>query len=142
TRISFIESNDGDGILYDDLHVGHLIPDLGSGDFNGDGRVDLGDYTVWRDNLGSTHDLGGNGDNEGASEGLVDEADYLPWKSQFGTLVFDAPATTSPTVIPEPSAAVLFGLGMLASLAALRRRNTTRTRQASYSRRGFTLVEL
>ncbi|WP_442483680.1 DUF1559 family PulG-like putative transporter [Aeoliella sp. SH292] len=138
-RISFIETNDFDGILYDDLVVGHLKPL--PGDFNSDGRVDLADYTVWRDNLGSTHDLAGNGDSDGASANLVDESDYLLWKSQFGASVFAAPALSS-NAIPEPSTAVLFGLGVFASLGALRSRSTTRTRLTSYSRRGFTLVEL
>ena len=37
------------------------------GDFNGDGKVDAADYTVWRDTLGSTSDLRANGDNTGTA---------------------------------------------------------------------------
>ena len=40
------------------------------GDFNSDGEVNLGDYTVWRDNLGSTYS----------------QADYDVWKTNFGTV--------------------------------------------------------
>jgi hypothetical protein len=32
------------------------------GDYNGDGVVNAGDYTVWRDTLGTEFDLNGNGD--------------------------------------------------------------------------------
>lgn len=56
------------------------------GDFNGDDVVDIADYVVWRNNLGSTDPdvLGGNGEETGGSASLVDADDYLLWKSQFG----------------------------------------------------------
>ncbi|TWT37392.1 hypothetical protein KOR34_23420 [Posidoniimonas corsicana] len=54
------------------------------GDYNGNGRVDAADYTVWRDTLGSTEDFRANGNNEGASENFIDEADYQVWRDAFG----------------------------------------------------------
>lgn len=54
------------------------------GDFNGDGRVDLADYTVWRDNLGGSSDLSGNGDETGLSSGVVDADDYALWRTHYG----------------------------------------------------------
>lgn len=54
------------------------------GDYNLDGRVNIADYTIWRNTLGSTTDFRANGDNEGASEDLIDEADYEVWKGNFG----------------------------------------------------------
>ncbi|QDU56856.1 PEP-CTERM motif protein [Aeoliella mucimassa] len=52
-----------------------------TGDYNGDGSVNLADYTIWRDSLGSTGtdlDADGNGDQ------VVDSADYTLWKDNFG----------------------------------------------------------
>ena len=46
------------------------------GDYNGDGRIDAGDYTLWRNTLGSTTDLRADGNRDG----VVDEADYQVWK--------------------------------------------------------------
>lgn len=56
------------------------------GDFNGDAVVDIADYVVWRNNLGSTDPdaLAGNGEETGGSANLVDADDYELWKSQFG----------------------------------------------------------
>ncbi len=59
--------------------TGDLIP-TGPGDYNGDGNVDAADYTVWRDNLGSTSNLDADGDGSGT----VDAADYTVWTSNFG----------------------------------------------------------
>jgi hypothetical protein len=50
------------------------------GDFNGDGVVDIADYTVWADNFGGAGPAGdGNGD------GVVDIADYTVWADNFGS---------------------------------------------------------
>lgn len=54
------------------------------GDYNLDGTVNLADYTVWRDTLGSTEDFRANGNNEGASEDFIDAADFDVWKENFG----------------------------------------------------------
>ena len=50
------------------------------GDYNRDGTVDGGDYTVWRDATGSTTDLRADGNGDGR----VDQADYDLWKSNVG----------------------------------------------------------
>jgi hypothetical protein len=98
------------------------------GDYNGNGRVDAADYTVWRNTLGSTTDLRANGDNTGMSQGKIDEADYLAWKSNFGAggngaggaaIVLNSPATT----IPEPSSLLIgcvLGIALLSGCAARR----------------------
>lgn len=54
------------------------------GDYNGNGKVDAADYTIWRDTLGSTTDLRANGNNTGASANRIDNADYVFWKNNFG----------------------------------------------------------
>ena len=49
-------------------------------DYNGDGTVNGADYTVWKDNYGSTTNL----DADGNANGVVDAADYTLWKDNFG----------------------------------------------------------
>ncbi len=64
------------------------------GDYNGDGlangtdngTVDTGDYSVWRDTLGSTTDLRADGNDDG----VIDQDDYDVWADYYGnTLVLD-----------------------------------------------------
>ncbi|WP_425400327.1 hypothetical protein [Aeoliella sp.] len=61
-----------DGFMVD----GVFVP----GDFNGDFEVNLADYTVWRNNLGSSEAL--NNDNNLGTP--VGSAHYDLWKSNFG----------------------------------------------------------
>ncbi|QDU55237.1 autotransporter-associated beta strand repeat-containing protein [Aeoliella mucimassa] len=88
------------------------------GDFNGDGIVDLGDYSVWRDHLGESDVALSPGSTLDGS-GLVDAGDYVTWKANFGTSL--ATSSTSPaTMVPEPGTSVLlFAAGSLS--LALRR---------------------
>lgn len=86
------------------------------GDSNGDGIVDLADYTVWRDTLGSISQL--EGDRDG--DGVVDLDDYTVWSDNFG-LTLPSPGnaavlgTTAAATVPEPGAYLLLvsalGLG-------------------------------
>ncbi|QDU56402.1 hypothetical protein [Aeoliella mucimassa] len=77
------------------------------GDFNGDGLVNLADYTVWRDHFGATDEssIGFAGDGLAG----VDLADYDLWKANFAA---GDSGNIPPALVPEPSA-------MLLSLAAL-----------------------
>ncbi len=83
-------------------NVDLLIPPQLSGDYNGDGVVDAADYTVWRDNLGSTSNLSADGDGSGT----VDGADYLVWKANYGS-IGESSATTQSTAVPEPLTSVM-----------------------------------
>src|SRR5690606_26934520 len=86
--------------------TGSLIPQgTLPGDFNGDGMVNLADYTVWRDQLGTPSESGlaYNGDGSG----MVDAGDYAMWKSHLGTSTSGA---TSTTAVPEGSSSVLVTL--------------------------------
>ena len=74
------------------------------GDFNGDHSVDAADYVVWRKNLGTDFNLGGNGDETGASAGVVDAADYAMWTANFGNDSAGAGAVVAAaSTVPEPS---------------------------------------
>lgn len=98
--------------------VAEAFPDLGlNGDFNGDGVVNIADYTVWRDNLGATEDgsvINGNGNG-----GVVDATDYSLWKSSFGNTASPVLVATNAQHIPEPGAVVI-ALGIVC-LAILQR---------------------
>ena len=88
-----------------------------AGDFNGNGVVDAADYTVWRDHLGTSFNLGGNGDETGGSAGSVDQADYTLWKANFGHTASGAGAGLGQAEVPEPGSLMLgwMGLAMLSA---------------------------
>ncbi|WP_442481923.1 beta strand repeat-containing protein [Aeoliella sp. SH292] len=92
-----------------------------NGDFNGDGIVNLADYTVWRDNLGATEDdlLSGNG-----TGGVIDADDYALWKTNFGATSGAGALggiNVGQATVPEPSSVLLL-LGLAAGGATLLRR--------------------
>ncbi|WP_442481803.1 LamG domain-containing protein [Aeoliella sp. SH292] len=66
------------------------------GDFNDDGTVDLADYTVWRDHLGSSEPLA----NDGELGGPVGEAHYALWKEHFGDSI-STPGSVAAHQVPE-----------------------------------------
>ncbi len=86
-----------------------------TGDYNGNGIVDAGDYTIWRDTLGQTGDvLVADGDGNGT----VDQADYIIWRDNFGNISGAASSTSS---VPEPNTfALMIAIG---GVNALRRRD-------------------
>jgi T5SS/PEP-CTERM-associated repeat protein len=91
---------------------------VGTGDYNGNGVVDAGDYAVWRDMLGQTGaGLAADGDGNGA----VNAADYNLWRSRFGTVLGSGAALAAG--IPEPTTAAL--LSVAAIFAVRRKRGTS-----------------
>jgi hypothetical protein len=87
------------------------------GDYNRDGVVNIADYTVWRDTLGSTTDLRANGDDTGSSTGKIDQADFIIWETNFG---IHAGSGASDSV-PEPSTTALLVIGCVVALVVRRR---------------------
>ncbi|WP_425398749.1 PEP-CTERM sorting domain-containing protein [Aeoliella sp.] len=85
------------------------------GDYNGDGTVNLADYTVWRNNLGAADEsaLNNNGDGGG-----VTTSDYSYWKQRFGNTA--GALATSPATVPEPTTLAM--LGLAAAALVVRRR--------------------
>lgn len=83
------------------------------GDYNGDGIVNIADYTVWRDTLGATG-IGLAAD--GNRDQVVDALDYGVWRSNFGEFVFTGPQVL--IGVPEPVAlsSVAIALMCFASL--------------------------
>lgn len=95
--------------LYD-LQLAVAAPFL-AGDYNRNGKVDSGDYTVWRDTFGRTGlALSADGDGNGS----VDTADFGIWKTNFGAMSPGSGAGSGPFAggaVPEPSAAILLAIG-------------------------------
>jgi trimeric autotransporter adhesin len=78
------------------------------GDFNGNNIVDAADYTVWRNNLGSTETLLND-----PTPGTVTLADYLVWKANFGkTFNSGAAAQSFGSPVPEPASTLLLAIAL------------------------------
>lgn len=82
-------------------------PAVLSGDYNSDGVVDAADYTVWRNQLGTTT----LPNRDPGATGPVGQFDYLVWKNNFGTT-----STGNATTVPEP-ASLLVGLWVVIGIS-------------------------
>lgn len=88
------------------------LPPL-AGDYDGNGTVDVADYSYWKNAFGTSDAAAdGNGD------GLVDGADYTIWRDALGASA-DA-ATLESSAVPEPSTLALACL--VEALAVARKR--------------------
>jgi GH35 family endo-1,4-beta-xylanase len=105
-------------------HIYHLSLSKGTnqysivvaeGDYNGDGRVDSADYTVWRDTLGSTTDLRADGNGDGK----IDAPDYDKWAADFGVVYSGGSGAAA---VPEPTGLALLLVGGFALSIGQRRR--------------------
>ncbi|MCO6044107.1 hypothetical protein NG895_09315 [Aeoliella sp. ICT_H6.2] len=85
----------GDGMTTPDQPLIYYAGGL-TGDYNEDGSVDLADYTVWRNTLGSTSNLAADGDHNG----VVDVGDYQLWKDNIGAT---APQSTTAAALASSS---------------------------------------
>lgn len=102
--------------------VTYVTPAGLPGDYNGDGTVNLADYTVWRDNLGASDESALNNNGEGI--GGITTSDYQFWKDRFGNTSGSASLATA-SAVPEPSA-VLLAIISLAGFRGCARRRMTR----------------
>ncbi|MEO1496890.1 MAG: family 43 glycosylhydrolase [Planctomycetota bacterium] len=90
-----------------------------AGDYNNNGTVDVADYTVWRDTLGS---IGTGLAADGNRDGQVTQLDYDVWRANFGAT--SAAVNVAGGEVPEPSAFLLLGLGATFSTVTSRRRRS------------------
>ncbi len=61
-----------------------------TGDYNGDGTVDAGDYVIWRRTLGQSVAFGSGADGDG--DGVIGLGDYAAWRSSFNAILAPAAA--------------------------------------------------
>ncbi|MCO6043652.1 cadherin domain-containing protein [Aeoliella sp. ICT_H6.2] len=76
------------------------------GDFNRDGRVNLADYVVWRNNLGASDESSINDNGDGMNG--VDAADYQLWKDNFGN-TYPVPVAALTATVAAMSASATTG---------------------------------
>ncbi|WP_442483249.1 sialate O-acetylesterase [Aeoliella sp. SH292] len=84
------------------------------GDFNGDGVVNIADFTVWRDNLGAPDESGIAYNGDGVDG--VTTADYQLWKTHLGQGSPPALPSSGTHSVPEPPmwlAGVLAAYGLM-----------------------------
>ncbi len=91
-----------------------------AGDYDHNGTVNMADYTVWRQNFGSTTAL----DADGNINGVVDAGDYAIWRKNFGNSLPGAGSSLGlfSGAVPEPTAAALIWLAGSALLLQARPR--------------------
>jgi hypothetical protein len=95
----FLDSQHGFGV---EQHAGAVT--LSNADYNGDHAINAADYVMWRDTLGASVALRGDG-ADGNGNGIIDAADYAYWRRTFGQTL--TPPPMEATTVPEPSGLVL-----------------------------------
>ncbi len=103
-------------VFFDNLALVNLTAPL-TGDFNHDGKVDMADYVVWRDTLGSTSNLAADAN----LNGVVDTLDYQLWRGNFGAVGPSGAGAGAFAEVPEPMPGMLLGVGVL--VLCVRRRD-------------------
>jgi hypothetical protein len=90
-----------------------------NGDFNNDGKVDAGDYVVWRKNNNGSHKL----PNDNGLGTPVGPSHYTLWRNNFGKPPGSGTGELNGgAAVPEPTAMLLFFLGFIGlSTARIRR---------------------
>ncbi|HEX4414438.1 MAG TPA: SUMF1/EgtB/PvdO family nonheme iron enzyme [Lacipirellulaceae bacterium] len=92
------------------------------GDYNGNGVVDMADYVIWRDHLGTSFQLA----NEvaGTTPGTVTQEDYTAWRARFGnTSGAGTGASLQGASVPEPGSVLLAATATCVVVSTLRRRS-------------------
>jgi cytochrome c peroxidase len=106
--VAFLETLTDEAFLTSDLFSDPFV--TLPGDYDGNGVVELNDFTIWTENAGRSGSLpaDGNGDQ------IVDAADYVVWRKFLGqtwqTLGGGGGLLSTSQSLPEPSAAALVAI--------------------------------
>jgi hypothetical protein len=108
--------------LHKSIAIAAYATVLRHGDYNADGKVDAGDYVIWRKTNGQSVTPFTRADDNG--DGQVGIADYNAWRAAFtGTFGSGSADLSGPLTVPEPGAIMLGLLGIsFAALTRLRKR--------------------
>ncbi|QDU56068.1 dockerin type I domain-containing protein [Aeoliella mucimassa] len=82
-RFGSVTASGAGQMNYREVNMSIIPTPAEQGDFNSDGTVDLADYTVWRDTLGSRTLTNADGNGNGR----VDSGDYVIWRNNYGRLL-------------------------------------------------------
>jgi len=122
--IDFLKLAPGSHLIDAGVNVGlpynGAAPDLGwfesgtagpalPGDYNNDGVVNAGDYSLWRMALNTSAVLPND-----ATPGTVDDTDFDVWRAHFGQTSGGGALFGSATAVPEPAAVFLAALATIA----------------------------
>lgn len=99
--------NDGlaTGIDYAIVTVREVLQHPWTGDFDGDGWVNMTDFIMWRDMRGQSVAPYSYADATG--DGLIDQADHSMWRERYGT----NPGAQSTIALEPPTGSALLGDG-------------------------------
>jgi hypothetical protein len=117
--LRFFYAAPGDGALEEGF-VEYVSGGL-LGDYNGNGKVDAADYTIWRDTLGQSVPDGTGAD--GDYSGSIGPGDYTVWKTNFGLGSGSGGGALGAAVVPEPCAILTIGLAVGCCLLSCRSHN-------------------
>jgi len=103
------------------IFTGNIMEVMGGGglmgDYNGNGKIDAADYTVWRDAM-----PGGALSND--DDGMADEGDFTYWRAHFGETSGSGAGAAAGAAVPEPSSLLLlFCGGLMACMLRLQNRD-------------------
>lgn len=92
---------------------------FGDPDFNADNDVDGGDFLTWQQNVGFTAPIDLQPFGDANDDDAIDGLDLLVWEDQYG----NGTPLSAASAVPEPSAIVLFLVGLTACAANRRVRS-------------------
>jgi hypothetical protein len=104
-------SGANDGLAIDDFSIGTSLGPGVAGDYNNNGTVDAGDYTIWRKQLNQSVTIPND-----ITPGTVVAQDYTEWRNRFGKTTFEFGAGSGAN-IPEPVASHLAAMLICVALA-------------------------
>jgi MprA protease rhombosortase-interaction domain-containing protein len=116
TQNSSGEPNSLDATWRPSLTISYLSSSPPSGDYNGNGVVDVADFVVWRKTLNLVASPAGSG-ADGNESGTIDDGDYIFWVARFGNVVVAAQIAS----VPEPVTGTLLLLAGALAFARKRR---------------------